>query len=223
MMKLHWSPRSPFVRKVMIVLQETGLLGQVERIRSTVAMASEPNPGVLADNPLGKIPTLVLEDGSALFDSRVICAFLADCAGQFLPATSSERWRQARWEALGDGTIDILLLWRIERSRGDNADPVICAAFETKIRATMGLLEKEAAQLVEAPFGLGHIAIGCALGQLEFRWPRTGWRDAFPSLAHWFSQMEARSSFAETAIVDDAEAQLPSPAVEPAIFTFMRN
>ena len=79
-MKLHWSPRSPFVRKVMIVLAETGLTGRVETVRSAVAMAAEPNPAVLADNPLGKIPTLVLGDGTALFDSRLICEYLAEQA-----------------------------------------------------------------------------------------------------------------------------------------------
>lgn len=220
MMKLHWSPRSPFVRKVMIVLNETGQLDQVDCVRSAVAMVLEPNPSVLADNPLGKIPTLVLEDGTALFDSRVICAYLAERAGQLQPVTADERFRQLCWEALGDGMTDILLLWRIERMREEKADPVICAAFETKVRATVARLDAGAEQLSKTPLGLGHIAIFCALGQLEFRWPGTGWREAFPRLAAWFASVEVRPSFAATAVVDDALASVPPVASQPAAFTF---
>lgn len=218
-MKLHWSPRSPFVRKVMIVLNETGQLDQVQCVRSAVAMAAEPSPAVLADNPLGKIPTLVLEDGTALFDSRVIGTYLAERAGMLQPA-AAERFRQLRWEALGDGMTDILLLWRIERAREGKADPVICAAFETKVRATIARLDAEAGQLSATPLGLGQIAIFCALGQLEFRWPGTGWREAFPRLAAWFAGLEARPSFAATAVVEDAPASVPPVASQPAVFTF---
>jgi glutathione S-transferase len=221
-MRLHWSPRSPFVRKVMIVLHETDLLDQVERVRSTVALASAPNPSVLIDNPLGKIPTLVLEDGTALFDSRVICAFLADRSARLQPAPS-QRWQQARWEALGDGLIDILLLWRIERQRGEKADPIICDAFETKTRAVMRQLEVEAQLMAEVPFGLGHIAIGCALGQLDFRWPGTDWRKAFPALAAVASSLDARASFAATQVADDQAAPPAAGLVEPPVFTFTRS
>jgi glutathione S-transferase len=221
MMKLHWSPRSPFVRKVMIVLHEVGLVDQVELVRSTVAMASEPNPSVLADNPLGKIPTLVLEDGATLFDSRVICAFLAEKAGKLQPASSAERWRQARWEALGDGMTDILLLWRIERLRQEGGDTVICAAFETKIRATMHQLNAEASQLADAGFGIGHIAIGAALGQLEFRWPGTGWREAFPALEAVEGTLNARASFIATRVADDQTAAPAADMAELPAFTFI--
>ncbi|CAN7715461.1 glutathione S-transferase family protein [Neorhizobium tomejilense] len=220
MMKLHWSPRSPFVRKVMIVLNETGLVDQVVRVRSAVAMAAEPNPSVLADNPLGKIPVLVTENGEALFDSRVICAYLTERAGMLVPEDAPVRLRQLRWEALGDGLIDILLLWRIERVRGDRADPVICDAFETKVRATMARLETEAAELSATTLGLGQVAVFCALGQLEFRWPGTGWKQAFPRLAAWFEMLEACPSFASTAVVDDGPASVPEVAAQQAVFTF---
>lgn len=222
-MKLHWSPRSPFVRKVMIVLHETNQLDAVKLIRSPVAMAAVPNPDVLADNPLGKIPTLVLDDGTALFDSRVICGFLSKRAAKLLPMETGDRLLQARWEALGDGMTDILLLWRIERMREEKADPVICAAFETKIRATVARLEGEAPALAAAPLGLGHIAIFCAFGQLEFRWPGTRWREAFPRLAAWFAGLEARPAFAATAVVDDAPTAVPSGLAQPAVFTFEKS
>src|SRR3546814_15919853 len=92
-MKLHWSPRSPFVRKVMITLHEAGLVERVELVRSVVAFAAAPNPEVLADNPLGKIPALILDDGTALFDSRVICEFLDGLhdRARLFPAAGPER------------------------------------------------------------------------------------------------------------------------------------
>jgi glutathione S-transferase len=221
-MKLHWSPRSPFVRKVMIVLNETDQLDTVDLVRSTVAMAGPPNKDVLADNPLGKIPTLVLEDGTALFDSRVICGFFAERAGTLIPSEMRDRLSQARWEALGDGMTDILLLWRIERMRGEKADPAIGAAFEAKIRATVARLEDEAPALAAAPLGIGQIAIFCALGQLEFRWPGTGWREACPNLAAWFAGLATRPAFAATAVVDDAPATGTTVLAQPT-FTFEKS
>ncbi|MGE8591137.1 MAG: glutathione S-transferase N-terminal domain-containing protein, partial [Alcaligenes sp.] len=90
-MKLHWSPRSPFVRKVMIVLYETGIDDQVELVRTPVAM-DKPNLDLVADNPLIKLPTLVLEDGTPLYDSRVICAYLNGLTGgRLLPAQAGAR------------------------------------------------------------------------------------------------------------------------------------
>jgi glutathione S-transferase len=207
----------------MIVLNETSQLDAVKLVRSTVAMAAAPNPDVLGDNPLGKIPTLVLEDGTALFDSRVICGFLAERAGKLIPSETGSQLQQARWEALGDGMTDILLLWRIERMREEKADPVICAAFEAKIRAIIARLEIEAPALASAPLGLGHIAIFCALGQLEFRWPGTGWRKAFPELASWYVELETRPAFAATAVIDDAPVVVRSVLPQPAVFTFEKS
>lgn len=221
-MKLHWSPRSPFVRKVMIVLHEAGEADRVELVRSPVAMAAQPNADVLKDNPLGKIPTLVLDDGRALFDSRVICDFLAKRAGILLSSDEAVALRQKRWEALGDGLTDLLLLWRIERSRANGGDPVIAAGFEAKVRACLAMLEREAAELEQTPLGLGQVAIFCALGQLEFRWPGTGWTTAFPGLARWFSQLGQRPAFAVTAVVDDAPSNVPPVEAQPAAFTFER-
>jgi glutathione S-transferase len=204
-MKLHWSPRSPFVRKVNIVLEELGLTDQVERIRSVAVFAAPPNPEILADNPLGKIPALITDDGRKLFDSRVICEYLVTQAGRdnLLPTDPDARIKHLRWQALGDGLTDILLLWRTERGRGDRADPVILAAFETKTRAALALLEEESADLTQTGFGLGHISIVCTLGQLEFRYADCGWKAALPGLAAWYAEVTQRPSVAATAIVDD--------------------
>ncbi len=204
-MKLHWSPRSPFVRKVNIVLEECGLTDAVERMRSVAAFAAPPNPEILRDNPLGKIPALITEDGTRLFDSRVICEYLIQRAGRtdLLPDEPEARFRHLRWQALADGLSDILLLWRTERGRGDKADAVILAALETKTRAALDVLETESAELAKTPFGLGHVAVVCTLGQLDFRFAGCGWRGALPGLAAWHAEVSTRPSVAATAIVDD--------------------
>ncbi|MCB2101439.1 MAG: glutathione S-transferase N-terminal domain-containing protein [Rhodobacterales bacterium] len=220
-MKLHWSPRSPFVRKVNIVLAECGLTDAVERMRSVAVFAAPPNPDILRDNPLGKIPVLITDDGRKLFDSRVICEYLIGLAGRddLLPTDPETRFRHLRWQALGDGLTDILLLWRIERARGDHADPVILGAFETKVRASLDQLEAESAELADTPFGLGHIAVVCAIGQLDFRYADCGWRAALPNLARWHAGVAERPSVAATAIVDDG-AGPPGPADGSPAFTY---
>lgn len=214
-MKLHWSPRSPFVRKVMIVLHETGQVDRVTCLRSVVAYAAKPNEDVLRDNPLGKIPALVLDDGTALFDSRVICEYLDGLHdGPFLlPAAGPPRLRQMRWQALGDGMADILLLWRNEQMRPEGPYEVVTRAFERKLRACMETLEDEAGALAGEPFGLGHVAIVCAIGQLDFRFHKSRWTEAFPNLAVWHGEAALRPSVSATAPRDDA-----SPAAVGASF-----
>ncbi|WCR05266.1 glutathione S-transferase [Paracoccus saliphilus] len=206
-MKLHWSPRSPYVRKVMIVLHETGLLDQVELSRNVVALhMSTPDP-VLADNPLGKIPTLVTENGARLFDSRVICEHLDLRAGTGLfPADREARMAHLTWQALADGMTDILLLWRTELSRETGPWEAVTAGWRTKVRASMARLEVEAGRMAELPFGIGHVALACALGQLDFRWSDCAWRGHFPRLAALFATLEARPSVAATAVRDDQDS-----------------
>lgn len=204
MMKLHWSPRSPFVRKVMIVLSETGLTDRVDLVRSVVAMHLPPNPDVLADNPLAKIPTLVTAEGQSLFDSRVICEYLDMQAGTGLfPEDPQARVAQLRWQALGDGLTDILLIWRTELTRETGPWQAVTEGWRVKVRAAMAQLEAEVPARRDAPFGIGHIAVICALGQLDFRWPDCDWRDHFPGLASWASDMGKRPSVAGNPVVND--------------------
>ena len=116
-MKLHWSPKSPYVRKVMVCALELGMLPRLELVRSVAAML-KPNPALMADNPLSKIPTLVREDGLTLFDSVVICEYLNDQAkGTLYPPRGEARWQALRWHALGDGLLDALILLRNSDSR----------------------------------------------------------------------------------------------------------
>lgn len=220
-MKLHWSPRSPFVRKVMIVLHETGLLDRVECVRTVVAMAAAPNPALLPDNPIGKIPTLVLDDGTALPDSRVISEYLDTLhRGQRLfPAEGAARFRQLRWQALADGLTDVLLLWRNERIRPEGTQyPAVISAFETKVRHAFAMFDRETAALAGEPFGIGQIALVCTLGQMDFRFGDSRWREGNPALARWYDDIATRPSVAATAIKDDGKGPPEVPwAAGPAL------
>lgn len=203
-MKLHWSPRSPFVRKVMIVLHETGLIDRVECVRTVVAFASPPSDEILQDNPLGKIPALVLDDGQCLFDSRVICEYLDDlAAGGLLHASGPERIAQLRRQAFADGLTDVLLLMRTEYMRAA-PDAGILEGFRRKVVASLHQLEREAADFSADQFTLGDVALVCAISQLEFRYAGSNWRAAFPALAAWFDKVSQRPSVSATAVVDDA-------------------
>lgn len=195
-MKLHWSPRSPYVRKVMIFAHETGLADAFDKVRSVVAM-SKPNLDVMRDNPLGKIPTLVLDNGLALFGSVVICEYLDSLhqGGKLFPAPGPDRWRALRWHALGDGMLDTLILWRNERDKPVvQQTPEWLSAFDLKIRNSLDLIEKEVAELERAPFGIGHIGVACALGYLDFRFEDLGWRNNRPKATRWFEGIANRES-----------------------------
>lgn len=200
MMKLHWSPRSPYVRKVLVCAHELGLFDQLQMQRSVAAMLT-PNPNLMLDNPLSKIPTLVLEDGSTLFDSVVICEYLDALAQGNLFPRGAARWPALRWHALGDGLLDALILWRNEREREQPLQPLL-DAFAHKTRATLALLDAESALLGAADFSIGHIGVGCALGYIDYRFSQLHWREAAPRLAEWFARLQQRPSFARTMPVD---------------------
>jgi len=204
--KLHWSPRSPYVRKVLLAAHEAGLADRIECVRS-VAVTTKPNPEIMRDNPLSKIPTLVLDDGTALYDSRVICEFLDTLheGPRLFPPQGTERFTALRRQALGDGLLDILILWRGERMRPEALRyDALTAALGVKCDAVLTRLEGEAAALAAAPFRIGHVAIGCALSYLDFRFPEIAWRQGRPGLAAWHAGFEARPSAQAAPIVDDA-------------------
>ncbi len=201
LMKLHWSPKSPYVRKVMICAQELGLADRMELIRSVAAML-KPNERLMQDNPLSKIPTLVLDDGFTLFDSVVICEYLNDLGGGSLfPRQGADKWQALRWHALGDGLLDALILWRNEREREVPLKALI-DAFELKTRAVLKQLDDEAQALNETALSIGHVAVGCALGYLDYRFDSLGWRGIAPRLAEWYAETRTRPSFHSTEPVD---------------------
>jgi len=193
MMKLHWSPRSPFVRKVMIVLHETSQVGAVELVRTPVAMA-EPNLSLIPDNPLIKLPTLVLDDGYSLFDSRVICEYLAARAGQsglaLFPEDAQQRLRVLRQQALGDGFMDALLLYRQERNKTEEKQTAAwLSAFALKTEATLDFLQNNVRDIEQSGFDMGAITIGCALSYLDYRFTDLDWRHRAPDLARWHADV----------------------------------
>lgn len=203
-MKLHWSPRSPYVRKVMILAHETGLAPRLSLVR-TVVSSTEPHRELLLDNPLCKIPTLVLEDGLALFDSRVISEYLdgLHAGAKLFPAEGRARMAALRWQAMGDGLLDTLLPLRNERMKeAPMQNPAILAALETKVRATLDAMDKEAAQLAAAPYSIGQIAVGGALCYVDFRFVDMAWRATRPSLAAWHATFCERPAVSGTHYVE---------------------
>jgi glutathione S-transferase len=203
-MKLHWSPRSPYVRKVMVAAHELGLVDRITCIRSVAAMGT-PNSLIMADNPLSKIPTLVLDDGDVLIDSRTIVEYLDSLAGGTLLAPSGPaRWQALSLQALADGLLDLLILWRNERTKPEaQQTPAWLAAFATKVEATLDRLETSAPALRERPFGIGHIAVGCALSYATFRFADLAWQTGRPGLAAWHDGFAERPSAKATEAIDD--------------------
>ncbi|TCZ63704.1 glutathione S-transferase [Roseicella aquatilis] len=201
-MRLHWSSRSPFVRKVMVVAHEAGLAERIERVPRVVSLTA-PDLDLLPANPLGKIPTLVPEDGTALYDSVVICEYLDGLSGapRLFPTAFGARIEALRRHALGDGFMEFLLLQRTEMARGQ-PDRRILDGFAAKQAAVLAALEAEAPALGATPFGIGHVGIGCALSYLDFRWPQVGWRAAHPALAAWHATFRERPSVWATEHVD---------------------
>jgi len=203
-MKLYWSSRSPFVRKVMVFAHECGLAGRIECERTLVAM-NRPNAELLKINPTGKIPTLLLDDGSALYDSTVICEYLDSLHGgaKLFPPSGPGRWTALRRHALGNNLLDNLMLWRNEALRPQpQQSGEILAAFETKVRNAIAALDREADALAADPVSIGHVAIACALGYTDFRFAALGWRSGNDRIARWYDAFARRTSMAATAHVD---------------------
>jgi glutathione S-transferase len=203
-MKLYWSSRSPFVRKVMVFAHETGLASRLDLERTLVVM-SRPNLDLMQENPLGRIPTLVTDDGTVLHDSLLICEYLDSLHSgrKLFPSTGDARWQALLWHALGNGMLETLVLWRNETLKPEpqrGAD--LLAAFELKTRRAVDSLEPQAETLARTPFGIGHVALGVALGYIDFRFSGLDWRVDHPALAAWSSDFERRPSAQATVPVD---------------------
>ena len=204
MMKLHWSPRSPYVRKVMVVAHELGLADRLEIVR-TVVGGTTPHRELMRENPLGKIPTLVLEDGTIIYDSPVVCEYLDTLHdGPRLYPEWPARLTALRRLALGDGMLDIALAWLGERFRpAERRSEPHMALWEGKIRSCVDALEQEADALATDRLSIGHIGIGIALSYLDFRFSELHWRDRHPRLAGWHEAFDARPSVVANPPIDD--------------------
>jgi glutathione S-transferase len=197
-MKLRYSPTSPYVRKVVVTALELGIDGRIERIATNTA---DPASGLAADNPLAKVPALLTDDIGPLYDSPVICEYLDSLQGapKLHPAAGPARWVALRRQALADGMTDAAILRRLEEMRpAGEQSPSWIVKQQAKVEAGLDALEREAAGFAKDP-GIDQIAVGCALGYLDFRYAADRWRDRRPALARWFDAFARRPSMAATA------------------------
>ena len=199
-MKLLASPASPYTRKVRIVLAEK----RIECDMENVDVQPVDNP-VNSHNPLGKIPTLVLDDGTALYDSRVIVEFLDSVSpiSRLIPDGMRERVAVRRWEALADGVLDAGLLVRYESLREKNEQsPAWSAKQLARMRRSMEQMQSELngrGWCHNGRYSLADIALGCCLGWLAFRKPGgIDWHAGYPGLAQHYKKLMERPAFAET-------------------------
>lgn len=207
---LHWSPRSPYVRKVMIALHEKGLIDQVRTVRTHVD-PMVPLEGFMDVNPLSKIPTLELEDGQVLFDSHVICRW-ADANGTSGPRLFPDDLAAERDEALGTGLLDVAVPWLVEarmRPPALRSDAMI-EVYRTKVTRALGWLERHVPDLASRAFDIGHLSIGTALCYLDFRFGAEDWRKLHPNLAAWHADFCQRSSVKATEFKDDPRPVPPT-------------
>ena len=205
-MKLHWSPRSPYVKTVMIAAHEMGLQDKIECVRTAVS-ALQPVESFFADNPLNKIPALVLDDGMVLYDSRVICEYLDTLhyGEKLYPAAGPERILTLRNQALGIGFLDVLLVRLHERNKpAERQTPEIVASNERKTRETADRLERDIALLTDRPYDISHVAIGTALAYLDFRFTGEDWRAGRPGLTAWHAGFLDRLAVRANPFADDS-------------------
>ena len=197
-MKLYFSGASPFVRKVMVVAHEVGLAGEIEAI-DAVAHPVNRDRAILAHNPLAQVPTLILDDGEVLADSRVICEYLDARAGGRLFPAAPERWRVLAAQSLGDGLLAASLLVRYERTTRPEAvrSAEWQAAQLDKVRTALDAMEAAANRLGDR-IDIGTVTWGCALGYLDLRFPEIAWREGRPDLAAWFARFDERPAMRAT-------------------------
>ncbi len=199
-MKLRYSTASPFARKVLVTAIETGQDGEIEQIET---MVWDPGTDIASVNPLGKVPALTTDDGLVLCDSPLICEYLDSRhdGARLIPPAGPERWRVLNLQALGDGIMDAAVIHMAERRTHppENLSEAWMARQQGKIAAALDSLEQAAAAgRLDEPVTLGTIAVGCALGYLDFRFAETPWRDGRPALAAWYQAFARRSAMAAT-------------------------
>jgi len=198
--KLFFNNASPFVRKVRVFARETGLDKNIEEITTMVSPIQE-NPSLAQANPLKKIPALVLDDGTAVFDSPVICEYLdtLHSGRKLFPATGPARWTALKLQATGDGILDAGVLCRYEMAFRPKEFQWAgwVDGQKTKWRGGLDLLEREAGALDGEPT-IGNITVGCTLGWLDFRYGDDDWRKNRPNLTLWYEKFSARPSMQAT-------------------------
>ncbi len=200
-MRLYHSKTSPYVRKVMVLAHEAGIHGRIEPVAASASPVGE-TATVAGDNPLGKLPCLLLDDGGALYDSRVICEYLDSLhdGHKLFPVAGPARWAALRRQALGDGICDAALLRRYEtfqRPPERRWDDWMLGQ-KGKVDRALDALEAEVASFPKSP-DIGLIAVAIALAYLDLRFAEDPWRDGRPLLAEWQADFATRPSMRETA------------------------
>ena len=201
-MKLIGSLTSPYVRKARIAFLEKKI--DVELIIDPVWSADSQLPGV---NPLSKVPALIMEDGGAMFDSRVIVEYADTLSpvGRLIPSTGKEKAAVKTWEALAEGVFDAAILVRLEKTWAPRNGQVCQAWVDRQMQKVSAGLQAMSDGLGKNPlcfdnhFGLSDIAVGTALEYLRFRFPEITWGQDYPNLADLVNKLQTRSSFIETA------------------------
>ena len=202
-MRLYHNRLSPFVRKVTVLLHELDCPGIVDLV-DVVGHPVQPGSLPVDENPLGKIPTLAGSHDGTIYDSRVICRYLNDYAcGEMYPAPP-EGWQVQVLEATADGVMDAAVLMVYEsrcRDRQHQSSEWVGAQWD-KIRRSLDHIESEWIGHLEGRAYMGHIALGCALGYLDFRHPERDWRTGRSQLADWFREFSDRNSMQTTIPVE---------------------
>jgi glutathione S-transferase len=198
---LFHAPASPFVRKVMVMLHETGLRDQVLLHNASLSPVS-PDAAVNACNPAGKIPALRLPDGQTLHDSRVILDYLDHQHGgePLIPRDGPQRWRRLTLASLTDAILDAAVLSRYEsfvRPEEKRWDAWL-AGQQEKIERALDYFEGEAFDELNERFDVVAIGLACAFGYLDFRRPEWDWRLCYPRLAQWYERVAQRPSMLAT-------------------------
>jgi glutathione S-transferase len=192
-MKLAFSAASPYVRKVSACAIARGVAVENWKIGTA-------DPALKTVNPLSKVPTLVLDDGTALYDSPVICEYLDSIGGAppLFPPAGPARWRAIRQQALADGMMDASQPRRRELTLPQDEGRVSWIAMQAgKVVLALDALEGEADTLGDLTT-IGEITIGCALGYLDFRFPHEPWRPGHPKLAAWYERVQGLPPLAQT-------------------------
>lgn len=200
MMKLIGSLASPYVRKARVVLAEKKIDYQfvLEDVWS-------PDTTIHTFNPIGKVPCLVMEDGEAVFDSRVICEYVDTLSpvGRLIPQSGRERVEVRCWEALADGMLDAAVLIRLETTQREQAQRSETWVARQRRKIEEGLVAMSQG-LAGKPwcannhYSLADVAVGCALGYLDFRMPELEWREKYPNIDKHFAKLSQRQSFIDT-------------------------
>ncbi len=198
-MQLYHSPTTPFGRKVMVLILESGLAAQIEVLAAT---GSPLDPGSMPvdRNPLGKIPALVRDDGMAIYDSRVICRYLDAQSGVGLYPAEPKLWQTLVLEATADGIIEaaLAMAYEVRIRPADKQFPDWIEGQWLKVARTLDAVEAGWMPHLSGPLDMGQVALACALGYLDFRHGARDWRQGRPNLSAWYAGFAARPSMQAT-------------------------